>query len=147
MANPFATTMAEVTFTPDSGTAKQSYTTYGFYMLEPKYTTKKKKEVVVSLPYMDGDLDLSELSGRVYWQACDVTYKFVQQWEPTAAGMSAMRARHTSFETFCWGFLGTITDDYGAVTITGARCTSFTATPSPADNTLTVEVTFRGVRS
>lgn len=138
-----------VTFTPDDGgTARKSFDYFGFYMLEPTYATKKRKDVLVSLPYMDGELDFSDVyNGRAYFEASEVTYRFAQQFEPSASGANAMRSMHTGFESFCWGFRGTITDDYGAVTLTGARCTSFTATPFPGDNTLTIEVTFKGVRA
>lgn len=145
-SNPYSNLECEVTFTPSpSGTVKKSYTDYGFYMLEPTYGTRKRKEILVDLPYMDGVLDFSAQFGTEYFAECEHTYRFVQQFQPTSAGCAAMWSTHETFESFCWNFHGAIHDDYGR-SLGIARCTSFTATVSPGDNTLTIEVTFTGRR-
>lgn len=144
--NVYTDLVANVTFTPTSGTAKGSYTDYKLILIEPTYGTKKRKDVLVSLPYMNGELDFSEqYNNTSFYECSEFTYKWVRQFAPSAAGATAMKTTHTNFESFCWGFHGSILDDYG-LGMSSARCVEFKATPFPGDNTLTIEAKFRGVR-
>lgn len=129
-----------VRFAISDNNYRHSYDYYGFYMGDPKYDTKKRKQVVVSLPYANGELDFSnQFNNQSYFEACDVTYKFFRRYSDTIDMYNA----HKPFEDFCWSFKGDITDDYG-MRLFKARCTSFVATPHISNNVLEVEVTFRG---
>jgi len=140
-----------VTFTPGDGSAKHSYDDFSLYLVEPTYSTRKRKEVLVNLPYMDGVLDFSDQferfadvldRGDYYYEAEEVSYRFVRQFQPGASGAQAMRQAHAAMETFFWKFKGDIADDYGK-TFAQATCTALTVTPHPVDNTLELEVKFR----
>lgn len=146
MPNVFTTFEGNV-YLENGGYTVSTYSDEGFIMLEPTYSTKKRKDILVNLPYMNGEIDFSKQYGdTAFYESCEVTYRFVQQWPPTSTGAADMAVKHAYFEGICWDVDGDVYDDYGAVTLHNARCTSFQATPYPGDNILMVEVTFRGVR-
>ena len=149
MPNVSASIKAGVTLTPNSGAAaKHTYTDYKLFLVAPTYATRKRKDVMVSIPYMDGVLDFSDQhQNRVFFEPVEVTYRFVRQFEYGAAGATAMKNFHDTLESFVWGFKGTVADDYRGAVCYDARATSFTATPNPGDNTLEVEVVFQGTPS
>ena len=134
------TLSAGVTMTPagSGATSRHTNTYFGFILVNAKYPSKKRKSNLVSLPYMNGAYDFSRINNNTqYYERVEVEYTFAQQYETA----NAMHTSHFNFETYCWGFTGTLVDDYGKY-FDEAVCESFEVEVLPQANVLQVTVRF-----
>lgn len=125
-----------------------TYDTWGCWMsAPPSYSSRKRKENIVSIPFSDSVLDFSRLDGRSYYEESEVTYtiSYKASGQTFSARVSDMREKQYNIESYLWGFHGPISDDYmSGKTMANARCVSLEFEPNLAAGVLTATFTMRG---
>lgn len=137
-----------VRLTPESGTAVHSYNDWGCWLsAAPSYSSRKRKENIINIPFSDSVLDFSKIDGRYYFDESNVTYSLAYPAKGNTSDekIADMKAKQTTIENFIWNFKGSVTDDYVSPKVMrNARCTSFDATPNLAGGVLEMTFTMQG---
>lgn len=137
------------TLTSKSGSAVHTSKDWGcWFSAPPSYSSRKRKESIVSIPFSDSVLDFSRIdNGRSYFEESTVTYTLAYPCKGSTfdAKIADMRSKQAGLENFLWGFLGSVTDDYiSGRSMRNARVTSLDFTPNVAGGVLEAVVTFQG---
>lgn len=134
--------------TPEGGSAVHTFTGWGcWFSAAPSYSSRKRKENIISIPFSDSVLDFSKIDGRYYFDESTVTYSLVYaaKGDTSDAKIADMKAKQATIESFLWDFKGSVSDDYTSPrSMRNARCTSFTATPNLGGGVLEMQFTMQG---
>lgn len=136
------------TFSPNSGSAVHTHKNWGcWFTAPPSYSSRKRKENIVTVPFSDSVLDFSKIGGRYYYDESTVTYTLAYPCKGSTfdAKVADMRNKQNAIENFLWEFSGSVTDDYiVGKSMRNARCTSLDFTPDIAGCVLEVTFTMQG---
>lgn len=137
-----------VTFTPEGAESKHTLDDWGcWFSAAPAYSSRTRKENIISIPFSNSVLDFSDMNGRYYYDESQITYSIVYQAKGNTNDekISDMKNKQSEIENYIWNFKGSVSDDYvSPKKMENSRCISFEVTPNLGAGVLEMVFTMQG---